>query len=993
MRIITSSLITFIFAAVTLVALSSSTPAGLHERQLSAPPPPNFDKLDEPHNIAIYDANTWTLTTSAFIQNRYQVQPYVANGYHGSRLAAEGMGFWIERNLTGSWQPVNGWPLDNPRQTVSTISGFWDSQHNTTRTNFPDLLNEGGESVISGIPAWSSLLVTTPDGDTYGPGVDNATVSNFRQSLSLRNGIVETSFTWTPSKSSPSCNMTYTVVAHRSRINLGIVRLDVSCNKATTLRVTDVLDGQGAQRTTFGDKGYVNDGATIWTSVKPLGISNVTAYEFSTVEISGSRSTDYASTRSNAESRPYVSQNESTSAQEWEVDLKPYEPVTVFKYVGIASSDAFPDDAMGVAQAAAHGAKRSGWRKLIQEHNNAWSELWDSADIIVPGDEELQIALRGTLYHLLANIRGGSEGVGIGDNSISVGGLSSDSYAGLVFWDADLWMYPGLLALYPDHASAINNYRYRLLPQALENARKYDRPGAMYPWTSARFGNCTGTGPCQDYQYHLNSDIAHSQWNYYLATGDKKWLKERGWPIIKEVANMWEGRVTKNASTHGQYWVYNMTDPDEYANHIINGAYTNAGVIVTLEFAMKAAEIVGEKYPAKWKDIAENMAVPYDYEANIVVEFQGMNGSVEIKQADVVLLNYPLEWRYNESQALGDMNFYARAQSPDGPAMTWAIFAINSAELEPHGCASYTYMLYGSQPYLREPYYQFSEQIIDDYFANGGTNPAFTFLTGHGGFLQVATHGFTGFRFREDAFYLDPSLPPQLSDGIEIRGMKFHGGSFDVNIGLKETIIARRKTKDKKKDSRGVKVRIGERNPKRGDYFLKAGEKLVIPTFRADLNGATINGNFAQCKPIVSNSGHVPGQYPLGAVDGSNATTWQPSTDAPSALTLDLGEIKPLRGAELNWGRLPPNKFTILTSTRKPDESDEGWTMVYSTDKVPITDPWDPDEALEIRNRIGNTTSINFNRDDIQGRWVRLVVEGSKGEPGVGAQVAEFALL
>lgn len=122
-------------------------------------------------------------------------------------------------------------------------------------------------------------------------------------------------------------------------------------------------------------------------------------------------------------------------------------------------------------------------------------------------------------------------------------------------------MYPGLLALHPDHASAINNYRLRLLPQAIENAKKYDQPGAMYPWTSARYGNCTGTGPCQDYQYHLNSDIAHSQWNYYLSTGDKNWLKEKGWPIIKEVADMWEGKVVKNASTNGQYWVYNMTDP------------------------------------------------------------------------------------------------------------------------------------------------------------------------------------------------------------------------------------------------------------------------------------------------------------------------------------------------------------------------------------------------------------------------------------------------
>lgn len=305
-------------------------------------------------------------------------------------------------------------------------------------------------------------------------------------------------------------------------------------------------------------------------------------------------------------------------------------------------------------------------------------------------------------------------------------------------------------------------------------------------------------------------------------------------------------------------------------------------------------------------------------------------------------------------------------------------------------------MLYGSQPYLRQPYYQFSEQIIDDYFSNGGTNPAFTFLTGHGGFLQVATHGFTGFRHREDAFYLDPSITPQFSEGLEVKGMKFHGGVFDVNIGLKETTITRRKSGDKKKDSRGLRVRLAKRNPKAGDYFLKAGEKLVVPTFRADLAGQTIPGNLAQCKPTISSTSHVPGQYPVGAVDGSNATSWQPATDRPSALTIDLGEVKPLRGAELNWGRIPPNKFTILTSTaKKPDESDQGWTKVYETDKVDINDPWVLEDALEIKNRIGNTTSVEFQtQQPIQGRWVRLIIEGSKAlEKGVGAQVAEFALL
>ena len=432
MRIIRSPLFILTFVTLALVTLVISTPGVLQERQLSAPPLLDPFHPEEPreHGIAAWNGESWTLSTSAFLPNHYQVQPYVANGYHGSRLPAEGMGFWIDRNQTGDWQPVNGWPLDNARQTVSTISGFWDSQHNTTRTNFPDLLNDGGESVISGIPAWSSMFVTTQKGTTYQPGVDNFTISNFHQSLSLRNGVVETSFTWYPDQGGPAYNLTYTVVAHRSRINLGMVKLEISSSESTRLTITDILDGQAAQRTTFGGKGFANDGSTMWTSVKPLGITNVTAYEFSTVEISGFTAQDYVSTRYNAEQRPYVSKSVSTSAQEWRLDLVGNEPRTIVKYVGIASSDAFPDDPMGIAASAAFDAKATGWKRLIQEQDYAWGELWDSSDILIPGDEELQVALRGSLYHLLANLRGGSEGSGIGDNSISVGGLSSDSYAG-----------------------------------------------------------------------------------------------------------------------------------------------------------------------------------------------------------------------------------------------------------------------------------------------------------------------------------------------------------------------------------------------------------------------------------------------------------------------------------------------------------------------------------------------------------------------------------
>lgn len=215
-----------------------------------------------------------------------------------------------------------------------------------------------------------------------------------------------------------------------------MVKVEITSSSDSKVLVTDILDGAGAQRTVPVDRGLEAKGDTIWTSISPVGVVNVTAYEFSTIDF-GHQHPTIAESRADAQNRSYISQNASTIAQEYTVRTKARRTVTVTKFVGIASTDAFPTDTLKTARDAALKAKAQGWKKVLAEHEAAWDELWEDADIIVHGDDEMQIATRATLFHLLSNIRGGSEGTGIGDNSVSVGGLASDSYAGLVFWDAD----------------------------------------------------------------------------------------------------------------------------------------------------------------------------------------------------------------------------------------------------------------------------------------------------------------------------------------------------------------------------------------------------------------------------------------------------------------------------------------------------------------------------------------------------------------------------
>jgi len=113
----------------------------------------------------------------------------------------------------------------------------------------------------------------------------------------------------------------------------------------------------------------------------------------------------------------------------------------------------------------------------------------------------------------------------------------------MVFWDADTWMFPALLAQHPALGRVMADYRSDTLPAARRNAINNGYAGALYPWTSGLTGDmgdeCYGSvtndqgkvtsdpnKSCTQ-QLHLQSDVAFAQWRYYEATGDKEWLAQK----------------------------------------------------------------------------------------------------------------------------------------------------------------------------------------------------------------------------------------------------------------------------------------------------------------------------------------------------------------------------------------------------------------------------------------------------------------------------------
>jgi hypothetical protein len=465
--------------------------------------------------------------------------------------------------------------------------------------------------------------------------------------------------------------------------------------------------------------------------------------------------------------------------------------------------------------------------------------------------------------------------------------------------------------------------------------------------------------------------------------------------------------VVKNASTDGQYYTYNLTDPDEYANQVNNGAYTNAGIAQLLQWATTASQIVGQAPDPQWADIINNIYIPQQQNIDLTLEYSGMNSSTLIKQADVVLLTYPLEFNQSSARAVNNLNYYAQKQSPNGPAMTYAIFAVDVAQLSTQGCSAYTYLLYSSQPYIRYPFYQFSEQLVDNPNLNGGTNPAFPFLTGHGGHLQVYTHGLTGYRANQSGLYLDPTLPPQMTDGYSLTGLKYNGGVFDINITLTNTTITRRAdwkycnlngSYFPEGPGKPINVIIGSRNPKAGNYSLQINGTLTVPTYRPDLNGPAIDGNLVQCKPILSEDAWVPGKFPLSLNDGDNSTLWQPLTPSFSTAFIDLGNVTTFSSAYFLWGNEPPLAVSLgidsfsggNISIAQANATSFQW--IVSNYSVSINQPYSSNQTNSSSIVIypGNDTTLKLN-STYSSRYIQVAIEGSYTDNG--GTLAELALM
>lgn len=398
---------------------------------------------------------------------------------------------------------------------------------------------------------------------------------------------------------------------------------------------------------------------------------------------------------------------------------------------------------------------------VIQKHKQLWEELWQG-DIEIKGDIQSQLDVRLALYHLYSFSRANT------NLSISPMGLSSQGYNGHVFWDTELWMYPPLLILNQDIALSLLNYRFDRLEKAKQKASLFGYSGAMFPWESDDTGEeaCPVWALTGTFEHHITADVAIAYWNYYKCYNDKKWLEEKGYPLLKEVADFWVSRSVKNDDE--SYSIHNVVGANEFAQNIDDNAFTNGSALRALEYASLAAKELNMFPNPDWEKVAKNMKFHY-FPSGVTMENSVYKGEI-IKQADVNLLAYPLEIITNKDQIIRDLEYYEPKISPEGPAMGLSVFSILYARL---GDENKAFDLFKKSyyPNKRPPFGALSE-------AANSNNPYFA--TGAGGMLQAVLFGFGGLRISDQGIIQENPCLPKAWESLTIKGVGLEKKSFYI---------------------------------------------------------------------------------------------------------------------------------------------------------------------------------------------------------------------
>ncbi|MEV4637021.1 glycosyl hydrolase family 65 protein [Actinoplanes sp. NPDC049548] len=275
---------------------------------------------------------------------------------------------------------------------------------------------------------------------------------------------------------------------------------------------------------------------------------------------------------------------------------------------GVTRPDGGSGSVVDKALADRDEAVRLGFDALLARQREYLDEFWETADVELDGDPEVQQGVRFALFHVL------QAGAQAGPHPIAAKGLTGNGYDGHVLWDTETFVLPVLTYTHPACVGLALRWRHATLDAARERARELRLAGAAYPWRTIGGAECSGYWPAGTAALHVNADIAAAVLRYVAATGDEKFLREAGLEILVETARLWSRII--HTDDEGVAHIDGVTGPDEYTALADDNVFTNLMAQLNLLGAAEAAErlaavdVTADEI-SEWRSVARRLFIPY----------------------------------------------------------------------------------------------------------------------------------------------------------------------------------------------------------------------------------------------------------------------------------------------------------------------------------------------------------------------------------------------
>lgn len=449
-----------------------------------------------------------------------------------------------------------------------------------------------------------------------------------------------------------------------------------------------------------------------------------------------------------------------------------------------------------------HDVKKMGYDYMLANHQNVWNDKWKAADVVIQGDDQAQLALRYSIYHLLLLSPNKIKNV-----SIPARGISGQTYKGAIFWDTEIFMLPFYLNTDLSSVKNIIQYRIHSLEAAKEKAKSYGFSGAFYAWESQE----NGYDACTDYnvtdvftkrlirtyfkdkQIHISGDIVYAIKAYVDRTEDYSILKQGALEVVLEVARFYldygHYNILKN-----RFEVWDVMGPDEYHERVHNNAFTNQLVYMVFEevlnykrmfeinhdpyfdllvdkikfhqeikmidqiknsFYLKEIghDLIIEQFDGyfKLRDTNKSDLFKQKLHPNEYLGGQGLAGDTKIiKQADVIAMLYLFKDRYSKEVMKANWDYY-EPRTEHGSSLSASMYALVACLTDNQEYAYPLFMKSATVDLTGE-----SKQYAGDIYI-GGTHPAAS-----GGAYMTVIYGFAGLSFEGKTLKLNPKLPESI---------------------------------------------------------------------------------------------------------------------------------------------------------------------------------------------------------------------------------------